>query len=372
MIHSEVGLARRCARIGVLTGALVTMGCTSDPTGPAGPKTPWALAWADKPSEVGEYEVAPYFSFSTGGKIRSLRTGPGTYTVRFPGLGSGGKKSVHVTAYDFMDQLRRCRVVASSVNARDLLAEVKCHDKDGNLVDSRFTTLVVSEGATQGRNAFVLSPVSGSGPADAATSYNSAQQGIEFIRNSEGNYTVILEGLAPPDASANWKEIIHITSYGDGENWCKVRLWETVFEEGVPTDDLAVNVLCFTPNGTQADARFSLLMLEGGRLGRRLGYVWAHAESAAGEYTPIPKFNFNSSGTPNTVNHYGDGKYSVYWPGLERAATSTAETILVTAYGRNSDYCLISNWLSTGYTNFRCYSPSGAFVNSQFTAIWIE
>lgn len=325
----------------------------------------WALAWVDQPSQP-EYAVSTFYSFSTGGAIRSTRAAAGTYAVRFPGLatGAGQRQVVQVSAYGGVP--RRCRVLSWANDGADLVVQVRCHDLAGTLSDSWFDILVVPAGSVQGRNGFVVTPsAEGTGAIAAATAHNSSGGGIGVSRTGTGLYTVTFNGLARGDFTTPERETFHITAYGDGTNWCKISSW------GPTEGNERIGVNCYNNAGALADARFSVLMLEHGRPGRRLGYVWAH-NSASANYTPSTLYTFNSTAAVNTATRTSPGLYDVLWTGLGRLAGSTAETNLVTAYGAaDNSYCQVGNWGNSD-TVIRCYAPNGDVVDALYVAIWIE
>ncbi len=80
-----------------------------------------------------------YNSTGQGGEVR--RSGAGTYSVRLPGLGSGGGKggTVQVTAVGGSNRL--CKVVGWSYSG--FTASVVCHDRSGAKSDANFAALVV-------------------------------------------------------------------------------------------------------------------------------------------------------------------------------------------------------------------------------------
>ena len=326
----------------------------------------WALAWANDQASA-DYAVSPLYAFSTGGAIRSTRSGAGTYAVRFPGLasGAGQRLAVHVSSYG--PTPRRCRVLSWANEGAELVVQVRCHDFAGALADSRFDILVVPAGSTGGRSAFVVSPAVATDPIDATTAHNSTQQGIQITRTATGRYEVLLRGQARTNF-ATQRESFHVTAYGDGSNWCKIMWWDPPLA-GSP--DLQLNVDCYNAAGAAADGRFAVLMLESGRTGRRLGYVWANEPSAA-NYTPSASWAFNSGAATNTAVRFSPGVYDVVWTGLGRIAGSTAETNLVTSYGDgNNAWCQVSNW-GNDDTVVVCFNPAGAPADSRYTAIWIE
>jgi hypothetical protein len=212
----------------------------------------------------------------------------------------------------------------------------------------------------------VVSPALATDPIDAATAHNSSQQGIRITRGTAaGRYHVLFEGLNRQTPTTQ-RETFHVTAYGDGTNWCNIRAWNPP-SSGSP--DLQLDVDCYDAGGTPADARFAVLMLESGRSGRRLGYVWAN-QSATATYTPSELYSFNSAGGLNTASWQSQGVYWVTWGGLSRIAGSTAETNLVTSYGAVT-WCQVRSWGSE-ITSVICFDRTGAPVNSLYTAIWIE
>ena len=83
----------------------------------------------------------PYVFNSTNQGGSMTRTGKGTYTIRFPGIGSGGGKggTVQVTAMGGTNAY--CKVV--NWNYRAFSASIACFNRAGAKVDSDFFALVV-------------------------------------------------------------------------------------------------------------------------------------------------------------------------------------------------------------------------------------
>jgi hypothetical protein len=328
----------------------------------------WALAWANDQAAA-DYQVSGVYSFSTGGSISSTRSGTGTYAVRFPGLATspGQRESIQVSAYG-SGAPRRCRVASWAAAGNDLVVQVRCHDLSGALADSRFDVLVAPAGSTQGRSAFVVSPATAGDPVPAATAHNSAGKGIRVDRTNPGRYRVTLEGLARESFATAEREAFHVTAHGEGTGWCKIGSWDP---DALSPDDLVLQVHCYTVAGVAADAQFSVLMVERGRPGRRLGFVWAQ-DAAAANYTPSSIYNYSSAGGLNTAARTSAGVYDVVWTGLVRIGGSTPETNLVTAYGSaDANYCQVSDW-GNNDTVVRCYAPDGTPTNALYEAIWIE
>ncbi len=327
----------------------------------------WALAWADQ-ATTDEYAVNAFYSSSSGGAIRSTRSGPGAYQVWFPGLasGPGQRESIHVSAYG-NGPPRRCRVRSWESEGTDLVADIRCHDFAGAPADSRFDILVVPAGSVAGRHGFLVNETPGGGPLPARSAHNSTGGRLEVARTGEGTYEVLFGGLAREDFGAE-REVFHLTAFGDGTGWCRITWWDPASEEPA---DLLLRVTCHSHAGELQDTPFSVLLLSEGRAERRIGYVWANSTTSAG-YTPSAGYNFSSGGGLNSAGWIGAGVKEVTWSGLARIGGSTAETNLVTAYGGTAaTYCQVGDW-GPSATRFRCFAPDGTLTNSSFTALWIE
>lgn len=183
--------------------------------------------------------------------------------------------------------------------------------------------------------------------------FNSSGATNTIVRTAVGTYTVKFPNLA---ASAG---TVHVSAYGTGSQSCKVVNW---FPSG---SEEHVNVACFNSAGSRADALFTVSFnLPAGNIGP-LGHVWADQPSTA-SYTPSASYRFNSSGGTNTISRSGVGAYTVRLPGL----AASAGNVKVTAYGGGSELCKVGNWFPSGadqLVNVRCYSTSGAAVDTRFT-----
>lgn len=336
---------------------------------PAVPDSRWALAWHEN-ATVDNYTIdqSGYtYASSTGGDIVVNRTGPGAYTLRFTGLAAdaGQRQAVAVSAYGSSEP-SRCHLLSVEEQGADLEVLVQCFDLSGAPLDSRLDVLVVPAGSTNGRSAFGVTPSEDGGLVLAESAHNSQGEAIHLERVGIGHYEVTFDGLFRDTVAPTGSEIFHVTSYGEGVNWCKIGGWEPV-----DTENIRLTVYCFTPSGSRADARFSALMLEEERPGgHRLGYVRAN-DPGAGAYTPDLDSNYNSSGATNTAIRRGAGDYSSIWTGLGRPSNDVAETNLVTAIGGDATFCKVRNWGGTA-TNIDCYAPDGTRQDTEYAAIWIE
>jgi hypothetical protein len=97
-------------------------------------------------------------------------------------------------------------------------------------------------------------------------------------------------------------------------------------------------------------------------------YVWAN-DPTSSSYTPNTLYQYNSTGSWNTVSRQGTGQYTINLPGLG----ASRGTVLVTAYGSTSNYCKVVRWSPNQFTPtlqqvfVNCFTASGAPADSQYT-----
>lgn len=115
--------------------------------------------------------------------------------------------------------------------------------------------------------------------------------------------------------------IVNVTVLGTKPRVCDVAEWDDsppVTAGGIGTGQTEnVRVRCFTYSGAVTRAAFSLAFLSSDQTTGRLAYVWA-GEWTQTNYTQAT-WNFNSTGTPNTIHRNGKGDYRVTLPGLASA-----------------------------------------------------
>lgn len=104
-------------------------------TGPLGFGEIGATAWVADPTASSSRPPRAYRWSSSGKSPRITRSGPGVYTVRFPGLPNGG--AAFVTAYGTSD--RTCQVGSISKSTQIPTVGVRCFRGNGRPADSRFT-----------------------------------------------------------------------------------------------------------------------------------------------------------------------------------------------------------------------------------------
>jgi hypothetical protein len=80
--------------------------------------------------------------------------------------------------------------------------------------------------------------------------YNSRSGAVRITRSSVGNYAVDFVGLGGRTTAGG---IVHVTSYGGGNQICKVGSWNS------GGTDFVVNVRCFLPTtGANADSDYDI------------------------------------------------------------------------------------------------------------------
>jgi hypothetical protein len=312
------------------------------------------------------------FAFNaTGGGIRIARIGAGRYRATFERLArhdSTLRDVVLVTAYGSGGE--RCHIEewGNASNGRDLDATVACFLGHSAPVDSRFTILVVGARALPGRHGFAVLPVStGAGAGAAATllnSYSSSGQPVAVNRSAPGSYLVHLN--AP---RTSFPENYFISTVGDATDLCKVSSWN---------QGEWASVVCYAPSGAHVDARFSLLMLEEGRPGKRFGFAWANDPTAPIDqpYAPPASYQRSSAGVSARVTRLGVGEYAVDFPGLANVG-ATAEIVQVSPFGAGLTTCQLEGWTedvgATLRVRVRCWNrASNQREDGQFTVLVLE
>ena len=329
-----------------------------------------AYAFAHEETPAAPYQPMHAFAYNgTGGAIRIGRSTVGRYRVTFERLAridSTFRDVVLVTAYGSNGE--RCHIEdwGNAQNQRDLEANVACYLGNGAPVDSRFTAMVVGSRSLPGRHGFATM-IAGA-PEAAATpvpnAFSSSGQPVAVDRSAPGSYLVHLN--AP---RTTLPENYFVSTVGGAPDLCKVASWN---------QGEWASVVCYAPSGAHADARFTLLMLEAGRPGKRFGIAWANDPTAAIDQPYIPPANYqrSSSGIPARVTRLGVGEYAVDFPGLANGG-SAAEIVQVSPFGSGLTTCQLQGWTEdTGATlrvQVRCWNrASNAREDGQFTVLVLE
>ena len=159
-------------------------------------------------------------------------------------------------------------------------------------------------------------------------------------------------GITTPNAAT-------VDLSGDG----KLQIWLETDNDG-GTAHVLVDIVGYTTDHNHDDR-----YLRGDD--NKLAYVWACDEDAtedvAYDTTTVCGYSFNPSGTPATVTRTSVGVYSVRFPDLDMIEGH----IQVSAYGPTPNMCKVSSWSSSSAT-VRCFDPTGAAVNQDFTILAID
>jgi hypothetical protein len=155
--------------------------------------------------------------------------------------------------------------------------------------------------------------------------------------------------------------LIHVTSNDYNGNYCQARNW-------YPLDgDENVLVLCFRPDGTAADTRFSLLWTtsSGPLPPVTLGdYSYLRYSSTGVSW-------YNTQGTAPEVTKMGIGWYFVRFTGTglnnQLAGSLQVTAVMATTARRCNIYAMGADGNDV-YAHVRCYDSAGYRADSGFTA----
>lgn len=270
------------------------------------------------------------------------------------------KETIIATAYD--SGPRRCNVSSWGDLGADLLVRIICASNTGVLTNTRFTLLMVGSGSLLGRHGFAWAnqPVT---PAYAPAAWYAATTGpgpISMARLGIGNYNANLTLPRPIGGST---ENYFVTTYGSTNNHCKLGSWGAI-----------ANVRCFSRiGGAPADNPYDVLLVDGGRPGRRLGFAWAN-NPVVGFYVPTPVYSRNSSGGGISITRTAVGSYHADFAGLTKLP-GRKENVQVTAYGGGFVHCNVVSWGNFGASlrvYIACRNQVGALVDSRYTVLVIE
>ncbi len=332
----------------------------------------FAVAWIHDESVALNTPYEPnslYSQNAAGGSLSAMRTAVGRYVVTFGRLASQGiatyRDNVFVTSYGLVGE--HCRVITwADASPSDLAAEVECTNLLGVPTNARFNIAVIGSSTLTAKYGFLWNPSAiASSPAQSAYAFSTQGGTMLSTRQSTGTYEVDL-GLT--NASGT---VAIVSTYNDAAA-CHVNFWTQ--SAGI------VSVRCTAPNSaTLRDARFSAMMIEAGRTGKRWGFAWADVANAAvgTPYVPAALYQKQSNGQQVTVTRVATGEYQVKFAGL--GATTFGGTILVSPYGNGGvapGTCQVVGW--SGSANdlnvaVRCWSfATGALANQLFSILAIE
>jgi hypothetical protein len=316
----------------------------------------WAdgYVWAHSPTTASYAPVSTYAFNRLGNPIAITKPAgtTGRYLVKFGGLSAfvGNTSTVQVTGYGSDNTY--CKPVGPALVNNQV--EVRCFlTGTGVATNARFTALVTRN---YGDLAFAYAgqPTTASYAPPAAQSWNPGGS-INVTRSAVGSYRVTFTDLATL-ITTNLGHV-QVSAVGTSSAHCKVRNW-------TGTPNLAVGVLCFSSAGVAIDSKFNVLFL---LPAPRLAYVWANL-AIAGTYSPDLAYRFNPSGGPVAITRTAPGSYTVLWAGADPQIIDGGD-VQVTAYGAGNVQCKVTNWSGDNVV-IRCFGPTGAPMDSQFTALY--
>jgi hypothetical protein len=327
----------------------------------------FGYAFADQQSATAPYTPSAALRFnSSTGAIQITRSATGTYQVRFAGLGrrAGQRDNVQVSAVG--TGAGYCKTGGWQSTGADLVVDVRCFMGNGQLVDHRFTVLLIGARALPGRVGFVLaSDAAGNvklNPETTHSSYNLSEVGVQ--RDAQGVYEVF---LAVPRLADSGAETVLVTATGTGPERCMVLSWDE--HAGM------AQVNCTATDGSGIDTPFSVLWIERGRPAQRTAFTWANEGADNGDFTPDPRWSMNSAGGRILEKHPALGQYQVLFGGLTKTAGAT-ETVLVTVTGNPLHRCAVASWSNSGASDLQvsinCFGLNGGAADSKFDVLVIQ
>lgn len=95
------------------------------------------------------------------------------------------------------------------------------------------------------------------------------------------------------------------------------------------------------------------------------GYAWADRPLAK-DYSPSPRYSYNSTGAAVNIRRLGVGGYMITFPNPDITPGSSEEIASVTAYGQGTATCLVSRPVEED-VDVQCFALSGTPVDTPFT-----
>jgi hypothetical protein len=200
-------------------------------------------------------------------------------------------------------------------------------------------------------------------PCAASVAFDSAStltSPVTVACTPPGKYAVTFASLGTTSAADGDGGQVQVTAEGTGNVRCRIINWGG-------TTGLTVNVECNNPNGTLADSPFAVLYHRStqpspNNQAVNAAYTW---RPSGGAFWPY--YDYNSSGTHNSVAPLIAGQVGQYRVTLPGASFLNA-SMMVTAYGGTSGgaVCGILGW-SAGHTDVECRNSSNQLVDSGFS-----
>jgi hypothetical protein len=195
---------------------------------------------------------------STGGRIDVTRTGEGMYQVLLGGLArenfSAEREVLHLTAYG--DGTGWCRIDfwdPPQDEPEDMAVHVRCYSHEGDLQDTPFSLLLLSQGRPERRIGYVWANSTTSAGYTPSNAYNfSSAGGLNTACWAEtGIKDVSWSGLARTVGST--AETNLVTAYGGTTpTYCQVGDWGSS----------ATRFRCYSPDGSPTNSAFTAIWIE--------------------------------------------------------------------------------------------------------------
>ena len=357
-------LRQAAATLGVLA---LLAGLSVIPSTPAAaaPAQAWGYVWGDQPTAA-SYTPSFAYQFNSTNNLNTIAHGadPGAYRITFPGLGTAGGGTVHVTSYGGATE--QCKVSSWWPSGSNLLVDVRCFNLGGTPADSRFTATYTSKPSGSTPMGYVWNDRLSCGwtgcsyTPSAGYQFNSAGASNTITWNSTGDYAVRLPFLAAPSGH------VQVTAYGGGSERCKVVGW------GPTGADQLVNVRCFNSTGGLTDSLFTVTYVKGASIVGSAPYVFGHAYVWADQptslsYTPNTAYQFNSTYQFNKVTRRNLGQYAITLP----SQNLSWGDVQVTAYGSGAEFCKVSYWTPSDGVIVNCFNASGSPTDTKFDAAFL-
>ena len=351
------------ASAGVLDGV-----ASPPPIGAALPptRTVTRLAYVLAYDSTAATYVPTHDSYNSAGAVNEIQhIGIGHYAVLFGGLSSlvtgGGKETVIATGYGVALSVCNADFWFNSQLDGKVHVRVDCFNRiTGAPADSKFTLLMVGNGALPDRHAFAIAsqPTALSYTPDPAYSFTTGTSPMLVTKNAGAGDWLVQLGTANPVGST------YLASPQDGQSQCAIAEWKS----------LGARVRCFDQAGASADVPFKALQLSRGRPGARFGFAWANLPTTA-SYTPNPNYSYNSSGGAIMAEHVGLGQYVVAFAGLTSGGTPRPLNVQVTPFGVAYASCHVSTWYDDAnwliVWTF-CFDKQGNQLDTRFNVVVME
>jgi hypothetical protein len=315
--------------------------------------------WADQPDVLGTYTPdGSYWYNSNNGQVEITNSATGVSVVNFKKMKSTDATNVLVTEYGDNGY---CTIGGWAASDDNETATVLCFDATGTAHNEHFDLVYQSHVGTFGDSsrgtAFLWAnqQTASSYTPDTNYQFNSTGGTNTITRGGVGAYTVNIPGLDKVGGH------VQVSAYGQLAARCKVSEWEQ------DVDGTHIGVLCFDKTGTPSDQRFTLVYARSMPIAYESAqhtfgvYGWADKPNATKTYKLSKTYQYNGmtsgklKGTRDSKGHF-----HVSIPGSPQYDSSD---MLVTAYGPDSSYCNVSDWLPL---LVNCFAQGGKATNTAY------